>query len=230
MNNKRDHIARIEEVYEVQITLQIRPDLDIPHYRIERQWSENNQQRVEVLEDTSKRIKPPRNAKKLKPVKPIVGIPTPAPTPAIEEEKKTSPLKSLIGFLTGQKKKKPVEQKAVPVEEPQKQQERPKRRRRSGNKNRPRATGQKSTAAKTTSDKELQQNNKKQKQVKVKETTAANKNNADAASGEVKKRRRRRRRRRPAAANNGAAAPTQDQKMQETAPKSPAPENTAKSE
>jgi len=230
MNNKRSSLARIEEVYEIQITLQIRPDLDIPHYRIERQWSENNQQRVEVLEDTSKRIKPPRNAKKLKPVKPVVGIPTPVPSPSIEEEQKTGPLKSLIGFLTGQKKKKPVEHKAAPAEETQKQQERPKRRRRGGNKNRPRSSGQKNTTVKTTGNKEPQQNNKEQKQVKVKETTAADKNNGDTAPGEVKKRRRRRRRRRPPSANNRASSPTQDQKTQETAPKTPAPENTAKSE
>ncbi|MDX8384155.1 MAG: Rne/Rng family ribonuclease, partial [Ghiorsea sp.] len=38
MNHKREHVARIEENYEVQISLQIRPDLMIPHYRIERQW------------------------------------------------------------------------------------------------------------------------------------------------------------------------------------------------
>ncbi|MFC1542472.1 ribonuclease E/G [Pseudomonadota bacterium] len=78
MNNKRDNIARIEENYDVQITLQIRPDLVIPHYRIERQWSENNQQRIEVLEDTTKGKKPPRSGRKLKPLKPVVGIP-PAP-------------------------------------------------------------------------------------------------------------------------------------------------------
>ncbi|MDQ6956107.1 MAG: Rne/Rng family ribonuclease, partial [Mariprofundaceae bacterium] len=35
MNNKRDSIARIEENHEVQITLQIKPELMIPHYRIE---------------------------------------------------------------------------------------------------------------------------------------------------------------------------------------------------
>ncbi|MFC1545977.1 Rne/Rng family ribonuclease [Pseudomonadota bacterium] len=78
MNNKRDNIARIEENYDVQITLQIRPDLVIPHYRIERQWNENNQQRIEVLEDTTKGKKPPRSGRKLKPLKPVVGIP-PAP-------------------------------------------------------------------------------------------------------------------------------------------------------
>ena len=78
MNNKRDNIARIEENYDIQITLQIRPELVIPHYRIERQWNENNQQRIEVLEDTSKGKKPARSGRKLKPSKPVVGIP-PAP-------------------------------------------------------------------------------------------------------------------------------------------------------
>ncbi|MFQ5345389.1 MAG: ribonuclease E/G [Mariprofundus sp.] len=226
MNNKRSSIARIEEAYEIQITLQIRPDLDIPHYRIERQWNENNQQRVEVLEDTSKRIKPPRNAKKMKPVKPVVGIPTPVPTPEVEE-KKASPLKSLIGFLTGQKKKPPVKQKAEPAEKP-KQQERPKRRKRSGNKNRNRPSGQKNTAAKTAANKDTQQNNNEPKPAK-KDTAATDQKNTDGASGEVKKRRRRRRRRRPAAAKDGAVASAQEQQPQVT-PKTAAPESTAKSE
>jgi len=226
MNNKRANIARIEEVYELQITLQIRPDLDIPHYRIERQWNENNQQRVEVLEDTSKRIKPPRNAKKLKPVKPVVGIPTPVPSPVAEKEQKTGPLKALIGFLTGNKK--PAEQKTETREEPR--QERPKRRRRSNNKNRNRSSGQKNSAAKPTSDKQPQQSNKDQKSVQVKASTAADKNNADgAATGDVKKRRRRRRRRRPAAAKESASATTQDQKKPATAPAA-APETPARSE
>jgi ribonuclease E len=78
MNNKRDNIARIEENYDVQITLQIRPELVIPHYRVERHWNENNQQRIEVLEDTTKGKKPARSGRKLKPLKPVVGIP-PAP-------------------------------------------------------------------------------------------------------------------------------------------------------
>jgi len=108
MNNKRNNIARIEEAYDVQITLQIRPDLDIPHYRIERQWHENNQQRVEVLEDTGKRIKPPRPNRKLKPVKAVVGIPTPVPDVVVETPKKDGPLQSLINLFTGKKKKEPV--------------------------------------------------------------------------------------------------------------------------
>lgn len=78
MNNKRDHIARIEESYDVQISLQIRPDLMIPHYRIERHWRDENQDRLEMLEDTAKGKKPQRVARKLKPMKPVVGVPQPA--------------------------------------------------------------------------------------------------------------------------------------------------------
>ena len=79
MNNKRDYIARTEEIYEISVNLQIRPELEIPHYRIERQWKENEQQRTEVLEDTTKSKKPVRSGRKLKPSKPIVGIPEPLP-------------------------------------------------------------------------------------------------------------------------------------------------------
>jgi len=73
MNQKRDEIARIEELYGVQVSLQIRSELVLPHYRIERHWQEGQQQRVEVLEDTTKEKKPPRG-KKLKPTEPIVGF------------------------------------------------------------------------------------------------------------------------------------------------------------
>ncbi len=99
MNHKRDHVARIEETYDVQVSLQIRPELMIPHYRIERHWHENNQDRVEVLEDTSKGKKPQRTTRKLKPLKPVVGIPTPLAKPA-----KTSWLKALWALLFGDKK------------------------------------------------------------------------------------------------------------------------------
>jgi len=133
MNNKRANIARIEEAYDIQITLQIRQELDIPHYRIERQWNENNQQRIEVLEDTGKRIKPPRPNRKLKPVKPVVGIPTPVPEAAVVKEeppKKTGPLQALINLFTGSKKK-PLP-KQVEKEESPKAEQPNKRRRRSG--------------------------------------------------------------------------------------------------
>jgi len=221
MNNKRTSIARIEEAHELQITLQIRPDLDIPHYRIERQWNENNQQRVEVLEDTSKRIKPPRSAKKLKPVKPIVGIPRPTPSPVRQQEQqqseKTSPLKSLIGFLTGQKKKEALAKKAAEKEAAekeaaeklarQKQQGRPRRRKRSGN--RKRASGTKTNETKTVAE-QGQQSKQDQKPAKAKQQDKTEQKNGDGTSGEVKKRRRRRRRRRPAAATGGGAETVND--------------------
>jgi len=75
MNNKRQYIARIEENYAIQINLQIRPDIEIPHYRIERHWMDESQQRIEVLEDTVKGKKTVRTGRKLKPTTPIVGIP-----------------------------------------------------------------------------------------------------------------------------------------------------------
>jgi len=211
MNNKRTNIARIEETYDVQITMQIRPDLDIPHYRIERQWHENNQQRVEVLEDTGKRIKPPRSGKKLKPVKPVVGVPTPPPTPVAQEEKKEGPLKTLIGFLTGARKKEALAKQAPATAETEKtesrkQQARPNRRRRNGNRNRTGAATAKKADSNDTAN--TQKNSPSQKQAKPKQQAqqaAAGNNNGEAAGGEVKKRRRRRRRRRPAAAKDGAA-------------------------
>lgn len=109
MNNKRDNIARIEENYDIQITLQIRPELVIPHYRIERQWNENNQQRIEVLEDTTKGKKPARSGRKLKPLKPVVGIP-----PAPDSRRKQQPSgkswwSSLIESIFGNGKKKKTE-------------------------------------------------------------------------------------------------------------------------
>ncbi|MCF7820900.1 MAG: Rne/Rng family ribonuclease [Mariprofundaceae bacterium] len=111
MNNKRDNIARIEENYDVQITLQIRPELVIPHYRIERHWNEENQQRVEVLEDTTKGKKQARSGRKLKPLKPVVGIP-PAPD---SRRRQGSSAKSwwlsLIESIFGNNKKKKAGEK-----------------------------------------------------------------------------------------------------------------------
>ncbi len=101
MNNKRDNIARIEESYEVQISLQIRPDLMIPHYRIERHWRDDNQDRLEMLEDTTKGKKPQRIARKLKPMKPVVGIPQPVVKAAGKGW-----LAILLEFLFGEKKEK----------------------------------------------------------------------------------------------------------------------------
>jgi len=100
MNNKRDHIARIEENYDVQISLQIRPDLMIPHYRIERHWRDDTQDRLEMLEDTTKGKKPQRVARKLKPMKPVVGIPQP-----IAKRPQKSWFKAVLESLFGEKKK-----------------------------------------------------------------------------------------------------------------------------
>ena len=104
MNNKRDYIARIEENHDVQISLQIRPDLMIPHYRIERHWRDDNQDRLEMLEDTMKGKKPQRVARKLKPMKPVVGIPQP-----IVKAVKVGWFKALLDKIFGEKKEdKPV--------------------------------------------------------------------------------------------------------------------------
>ncbi|MDQ7001600.1 MAG: hypothetical protein Q9N02_02785 [Ghiorsea sp.] len=99
MNNKRDYIARIEENHDVQISLQIRPDLMIPHYRIERHWRDDNQDRLEMLEDTMKGKKPQRVARKLKPMKPVVGIPQP-----VVQVAEKSWFKTLLDKLFGENK------------------------------------------------------------------------------------------------------------------------------
>jgi ribonuclease E len=224
MNNKRDNIARIEENYEVQITLQIRPDLDIPHYRIERQWTENNQQRVEVLEDTSKNKKLPRSGRKLKPVKPVVGIPTPAPEK--ETPKKESRLKIILDLITGQKRREKLKKEAEEIEKQRKKQEAQKKRRRSG-RNRKRTTATNATsgnAEKTTSDKKKKQQHKP----KAQEEVSAEKSNGanETGAAETKNRRRRRRRRRPSGDKSSAIQKTDGQQQQ---PKSEAtttaPEN-----
>ena len=105
MNNKRDNIARIEEIYDVQISLQIRPDLMIPHYRIERHWRDENQDRLEMLEDTTKGKKPQRTARKLKPMKPVVGIPQP-----VARKPRKSWLKALWDMLFGDKQEDKTKQ------------------------------------------------------------------------------------------------------------------------
>ena len=251
MNNKREIIARIEESYEVQITLQIRPDLDIPHYRIERQWNENNQQRVEVLEDTSKRIKPPRASRKLKPVKPVVGIPTPPPEVEVIEEKKDGPLQTLINIITGKTRKEKLQQAAAEEELRQKQEEAKKPRRRGG-RNR-RRTGNKDATATGTTDKQSQAPEQKkeprakpQRKPRPQKIEAEN-NSAKAenvqgeaaqaeavqgqpAQGEAKSRRRRRRpRRRPTAnpATTEGTTPNQATEQQTNSADKPAVEKSS---
>ncbi|HKJ83205.1 MAG TPA: Rne/Rng family ribonuclease [Mariprofundaceae bacterium] len=100
MNNKREYVARTEEIYDVQINLQFRPDLEIPHYRIERQWYEEGQQRVEVLEDTVKGKKPPRQGRKLKASTPVVGVPSMEDSEKLEERSDKKTRKGLISLLT----------------------------------------------------------------------------------------------------------------------------------
>lgn len=104
INNKREDIARIEETYDIQVSMQIKPELMIPHYRIERHWRDDNQDRLEVLEDTLKNKKPVRPSRKLIPMKPVVGVPTAAPM-----AKKKSWLKSLLESLFGEKAKEPAD-------------------------------------------------------------------------------------------------------------------------
>jgi len=197
MNNKRDSIARIEENHEVQITLQIKPELMIPHYRIERQWNENNQQRVEVLEDTSKGRKPAKPNRKLNPLKPVVGI----PTPQQRTTKKTTSLPAwvtaLLDILSGASRKKKREE-----EERKKRQQQNRNRNRKNQprnrKNQPRnakATEankpekKKATAKKPATDKPSADN----KTVESKDTTT----NPEQDNKEGAQRKRRRRRRRP---------------------------------
>ncbi len=132
MNNKRESIARIEENHEVQITLQIKPELMIPHYRIERQWNENNQQRVEVLEDTSKGRKPAKPNRKLNPLKPVVGIPTPQQRTPQKTSSLPAWIVALLDILSGASRKKKREEE----ERKQKQQQNRNRNRRSQPRNR----------------------------------------------------------------------------------------------
>jgi len=221
MNHKRDCIARIEENYDIQITLQIRPDLDIPHYRIERQWTDNNQQRVEVLEDTNKRVKPPRPSRKLKPMKPVVGIPTPPPElPTKVEEKKKGALATIIDIITGQsrkeKAKKEAEAKAAAEREEKRHQERPQRKRVEKKRRKPTDTSKPSGDI-ATSQSSVQASDPEQAAAPVKrkrrprkpkknptseaDTTATPVDveitNTETTDGEAPKRKRRRRRRRP---------------------------------
>lgn len=213
MNNKRASIARIEETYDVQITLQIRPDLDIPHYRIERQWTENNQQRVEVLEDTSKGKKAPRAGRKLKPVKPVVGIPTPPPE---VEAIKVGPLKALIDIITGKKRREKLKKQAEEEELRKKRESQGKRKR--GGRNRKRGS---SAAAESGSTEKA--NSGKARKEKKQSDARPEKQNGDgdkaadnsATPSESKNRRRRRRRRRPAGERSADSATQSQEGAQE---------------
>lgn len=191
MNNKRDNIARIEESYEIQITLQIRPDLDIPHYRIERQWTESNQQRVEVLEDTSKRVKPPRPSRKLKPMKPVVGVPTPPPDlPEKKEKKKKSALTTLIDILTGQSRKeklqKEAEEKAAAEREEQRKSERSRNQRERNERPRRKSAPAKAAVAEKSDDTQSSSSaNQPDEQAPVKKARRPRKPRAPKPAGET---------------------------------------------
>jgi len=238
MNNKRDNIARIEENYDVQITLQIRPDLVIPHYRIERQWNEDNQQRIEVLEDTSKGKKPARSGRKLKPSKPVVGIP-PAPG---KHERRARPGKSwwstLIEKILG-------DSKAKKEEEERKKESRGNKRggNRGGQGNRNRSNRDKQPRNKKGDESSKQESkpgeekksrprrrnrNRPKREGEQAQATEENKLDAVASSaengapeqnGETPKPRRRRRRRRPSGNNAESATAentTQNQSTQDS--------------
>ena len=237
MNNKRDYIASIEDTYDIQITLQIRPDLDIPHYRIERQWNEDNQQRVEVLEDTTKNKRPVRSGRKLKPVTPVVGIPM-----AVEEResRKESPLKAIFDLLTGQTRRQKMAEKKAEEERLRLQAE-SKTRRRGGGRNRKRAKPadiEKDTSAETgtAADRDAPESRQGSKPKRKRKSRKKNDNPQpthtgkqentpiEAASSEQPaegngdapaRRRPRRRRRRPSGGSNEASGEASSNQSQE---------------
>ncbi|MDX8410448.1 MAG: Rne/Rng family ribonuclease, partial [Mariprofundaceae bacterium] len=156
MNNKRGNIGRIESLYDVQILTRIREDLVIPHYRIERQWMDGNQARMETLADTTKISKPPR-VRRMRVSEPIVGVPACGEAIA-EAEEATTPIKArkskgLIGMLTSflrgadaepkVKQEAEKETTATAAAEATDETQRPQRRRRSrgGRRRRPNQTG-----------------------------------------------------------------------------------------
>ncbi len=207
MNNKRLYIARIEENYDVQINLQIRPDLEIPHYRIERQWEENGQQRVEVLEDTVKGLRPARSGRKLKPSTPIVGIPSPEP----EVPHKEGILSKLGEILFGRAAKKRREEE----EQRRKEEEQAAARRATRRGGRRRRGGRGRRGGSQASEGGKSKNAAAANEQK----TTPEKNPAQEQAGSGGNGRRRRRRRRPAASrSNGTetVASTHVQKDDET--------------
>jgi len=204
MNNKRGLIARIEEIHEIQIVLQIKPELMIPHYRIEREWVDNQQQRTEVLEDTSRGLKPSVEKRKVSPLKPVVGIPMPQ-HPAKKKPSILTWFMGLIEILTGQAAKKKR------LEEERKEQQRQRKPRRPNNRNRQRNRNPKNANANagenqaSTSNKVETPSNKPIKAAeKDSDSTISNPQPApsDESDG-TQARRRRRRRRRPTAKREG---------------------------
>ncbi len=188
MNNKRSNIARIEEMHDIQIELSIRTDLVIPHYRIERHWKDENQNRLEALEDTMKGKKPQRVARKLAKMKPVVGIPKPLPAAqkkswfkalwdALFEKKEEAPKRSNKRPPQRKRKRKPTQQKNQNNQKPKPQkqdakaegnkdaEEGKKRRRRRRRPNKAKADGQNANTDKKVS-------NKPEKQSKETQTAA----------------------------------------------------------
>jgi len=205
MNNKRENIARIEENHEVQITLQIKPELMIPHYRIERQWNENNQQRVEVLEDTNKGRKPSKANRKLNPLKPVVGV----PTPQKRTKTKSMPawVTALLNILTGASRKKKRE------EEERKKRNTQSRNRRNQSRNRkPKNNKAKATTTNKPPQKKAPTASKAKAEKKNTDDIAKNTNpEQEAKEGTQRKRRRRRRRRRPTKRTDSPATSNEQQ-------------------
>jgi len=189
MNNKRDYIARIEESHDIQISLQIRPDFMIPHYRIERHWRDETQDRLEVLEDSMKGKKPQRVARKLAQMKPVVGIPKPLPT-----IKKKNWLQVLWDSLFTKTEKTP---KRKAKKAPQRG------RKRSG-------------GAKSQKDPKIQNKSTQNKNAQNKNNTppvAAKKEPVTAEEGQKRRRRRRRRPNKPKAAGVEQSQPQQKEKQ-----------------
>jgi len=234
MNNKRESIARIEENHELQITLQIKPELMIPHYRIERQWNENNQQRVEVLEDTSKGRKPAKPNRKLNPLKPVVGVPTPQQRTPQKTSSLPAWIVALLDILSGASRKKKREEE----ERKKKQQQNRNKNRRAqprNRKNQPRKAKatepnkqaqKKAPANKPSADKPSPDN----KAVESKDTAA----NSEQDNKEGAQRKRRRRRRRPTkrtsenTTDNTSNAEQQPDKPKSRGPKVSEPAKIAK--
>ncbi|MFQ5355674.1 MAG: ribonuclease E/G [Mariprofundaceae bacterium] len=181
MNNKRSHVARIESLYGIQINLQIRQDLVIPHYRIERQWLDGNQQRVEVLEDTGKNKKPAKAGRRLKQGDPIMAIP---PSVEIQDKPKRSGvgsfLEKLWRALSGEKDAKP--EPSTPLEKPR---DEPRPRRRQGN--RP------NRARRPRPDRRSQTNREKAPEQAKTSTDPGNKDKQSAGGTQAKQQPRRRR-------------------------------------
>ena len=202
MNNKRDHIARIEEIHTIQIILQIKPELMIPHYRIERQWEDDQQKRSEVLEDTTKMRKPVADKRKLSPLKPVVGI----PMPQQPQEQNVHPfvawLLNILDVLTGKAAKKKREEEARKQQAQRKprsegSRRRPPRRRNANqNKSKSKDTQDVTTNVGATASNKPQSKDPQPATAPKKEASAAETDQSESQEG--KKRRRRRRRRRPA--------------------------------